>query len=385
MIRSRAEVRRVSPGQLSTLRGMRPRRLVCLALLACTALPAGARAATTWVIHGAGFGPGVGMSAYGAYGYGLHGTGYRAILTHYYTGVRITTLRAPATVRVLLEATSGDVGFSSATTACGRTLDPARSYRAHRNGRTVALFSAAGRRLAGCGGRLRAAGTGPLRIAGLGRYRGELLAVPAAAGLDVVNRVDANDYVQGSLPAEVFPSWPVPTLKAFAVAMRSVGLSVHAGGSTYDVYPDTRTQLYHGVAVETARTNRIVQATRDQVVTYRGQIAQTTYFPSSGGRTESGFLGAPDVPYLHSVADPYDTYAPLHRWVLRLSQAQMDARLASYLRGRLRRIVVTKRGDSPRIASATLVGSAGRTTIRGDLLADALGLYSRWAYFKRIG
>ena len=122
-----------------------------------------------------------------------------------------------------------------------------------------------------------------------------------------------------------------------------------------------------------------------QVATYKGKVAQTTYFSASGGRTESRFLGGPPVPWLESVKDPYDHYSPQHRWTFRFSQAEMDSRLAPYLDGKLRRIEVTKRGDSPRIDYANLVGSRGTTEVRGDTLATALGLYDRWATFERSG
>src|SRR5262245_8645801 len=138
------------------------------------------------------------------------------------------------------------------------------------------------------------------------------------------------------------------------------------------------------VKLESERTDRAVAATRSEVATYGGAVAQTTYFSSSGGRTESGFLGAPEVPYLHSVADPYDYYAPQHRWTFRFSQAEMDSRLGSYVRGHLREIEVPKRGDSPRIEYARLIGTGGATTIRGDTLAAALGLYDRWAFFTKV-
>ena len=38
------------------------------------------------MVKGHGFGHGVGMSQYGAYGYAKHGKGYRFILGHYYPG-----------------------------------------------------------------------------------------------------------------------------------------------------------------------------------------------------------------------------------------------------------------------------------------------------------
>ena len=174
------------------------------------------------------------------------------------------------------------------------------------------------------------------------------------------------------------------TLEAFAVACRSIALSTDVGGRGFEIYSDTRTQNYFGMRAEDPRTDRAVLSTRGQVATYEGQVAQTTYFSSSGGITESGFLGAPSVPYLESVKDPYDYLAPLHRWTFRFTQAEMDSKLAPYLKGRLLRIQVTKRGASPRIDSAQLIGSKGMTTIRGDTLQYALGLYDRWAYFRRV-
>ena len=105
---------------------------------------------------------------------------------------------------------------------------------------------------------------------------------------------------------------------------------------------------------------------------------------STGGRTESAFLGAPQVPYLESVKDPYDYFSPLHRWTFRFSQPEMNSRLGGYVDGALRGIRVTKRGDSPRIDYAKLIGTRGTATIRGDTLAVALGLYDRWAFFKKV-
>ena len=45
---------------------------------------------------------------------------------------------------------------------------------------------------------------------------------------------------------------------------------------------------------------------------------------------------------------------------------------------------MTKRGDSPRIDRAKLIGTSGVTKVRGDTLQYALGLYDRWAFFKKV-
>lgn len=362
--------------------------VLSLALPAILAGPAPAQGAVTWVVTGGGFGHGVGMSAYGAYGFGVHGSGYRQILRHYYRGIRVEETTTAPQVTVLLAISPGDVSFSGATGACRRSLDPSRTYRAHRRGDSVRLLSSSGKLLARCGERLHAGGRRMVRIDGVGTYRGALEAVPtasAAGSLNVVNRLDVNSYARGSLPGEVPPEWPPATLKAFAVAIRSIALSTDVGGNGFDLYSDTRTQVYGGVKLESERTDAAVRATRGQVAKYGGAAAQTTYFSSSGGRTESGFLGAPEVPYLQSVADPYDHYSPLHEWTFRFSQAEMSSRLGPYVPGALRGIRVTKRGDSPRIDYARLIGSGGTATIRGDTLAGALGLYDRWAYFRKVG
>jgi stage II sporulation protein D len=359
-----------------------------LALAALAAAPASAEGRVTWVVKGGGFGHGVGLSAYGAYGYGLHGYGYRQILRHYFRHIQITTLKRAPVVRVLLTISPGDVEFSHATAACGRRLDPSLSYRAHRHGGSVRLLSGSGKLLARCGERLHADSPGKLRIAGVGVYRGalEVVATESQRGsLNVINALNVNNYVRGSVPAEVPPEWPMATLRTFAVAARSIALSTDVEGNGFALYSDTRTQNYGGVAVESPRTDNAVRTTRNQVVTYHGEVAQTTYFSASGGRTESHFLGAPAPPYDQSVPDPYDYLSPLHEWTFRFSEAEIDSRLGGYLDGRLRKIVVSRRGPSGRVDYARLIGTHGTTTIRGDTLASALGLYDRLAYFKKVG
>jgi stage II sporulation protein D len=362
-------------------------RLTAALLFLLVAPPADA--AVSWVVKGHGFGHGVGMSQYGAYGYAKHGRDYRFILGHYYSGTAIGKLQGGRVVRVLLGVLGGDVGFSGATAACGRTLDGGRVYRAHRSGSRVVLRNVSGRALADCGRRLRAAGSGRISIAGIGTYRGALEVVPTAGdvgSLNVVNAVGVDRYVKGVIAKESPSSWPQAALRAQAVAARSYALSVQVSGNGFDVYDDTRSQVYDGVAAETAATNAAADATAGQVVTYGGRIAQTYFSACSGGHTESVqnvFFG-PAIPYLVGVTDPYDYYCPLHSWTLRFSGPAISSRLGGYLDGRLRKIVVTQRGASPRIVWARLYGTGGVSRIRGDQLASALGGYDRWMTFRKI-
>ncbi len=350
--------------------------------------PAAAQASVSWVVHGRGFGHGVGMSAYGAYGYAKAGKNYRFILGHYYRGTTIGTLEKPRVVRVLLDIEPGDVEFSGATSACGKTLDPARDYEAHRVGKTVKLRSSGGKPLANCGRKLRAAGRGKIAIADHGTYRGALETVPTesdAGSLNIVNALALEQYVKGVMPNEVPPSWPTEELKAQALAVRSIALTGDVGGNGFDLYSDTRSQVYEGLESEYDRTNQAVDATRGQVVMYGSDVAQTLYSACSGGHTESAVnvFGSP-VPYLVGVPDPYDYYCPLHKWTLDFSGPEISSRLGGYLQGKLKQVVITKTGVSPRIISAKLVGTGGTTTVSGSELSVALGGYDTWMTFQKV-
>src|SRR3954447_4741861 len=114
------------------------------ALLAlCAAAPAGA--AERWSLRGAGWGHGIGMSQYGAYGYAKNGTAYRDILRHYYTGISID--QRGGNVHVLLQPNRSTVTFRGATQAGDRGLDESSTYRATRTSDSVVLRSPTGREL----------------------------------------------------------------------------------------------------------------------------------------------------------------------------------------------------------------------------------------------
>jgi stage II sporulation protein D len=377
---------------MQTIRRHHPLAHAVAALTALASLagfaPA-AEASVNWVVHGHGFGHGVGMSAYGAYGYAQHGKGYRFILGHYYSGTTIGTLSKPRVVRVLLGIAGEDVGFSGATSACGKAIDPKRSYEAHRDGNSVKLRNSSGKPLADCGQKLRAAGAGTIDIAGIGTYRGALETVPTESdpgSLNVVNALAVDQYVKGVIPNESPPSWPTAELKAQAVASRSFALTAGVGGNDFDLYADTRSQVYKGLESEYSTSNAAAESTRGQVVEYEGKIAETLFSACSGGHTESiqNVFGGPAIPYLQGVPDPYDGECPLHEWTLRFTGPEISDKLGANLDGRLKQVVVTKRGVSPRIIEAKLIGTGGVTTVTGEQLEIALGGYDTWMTFQKL-
>jgi stage II sporulation protein D len=202
-----------------------------------------------------------------------------------------------------------------------------------------------------------------------------------------VKRVPLEAYVRGVVSAEVSASWPMAALQAQAVASRTYAITAHAGGSRFDVYPDTRSQMYLGKAAETPSTNAAVAATAGQIVTYAGRPAITYFYADSGGHTESvqySFPGSDPQPWLVGVADPYDAGAQ-HRWSVSMSFAAASSRLSGLVQGAFRGVEVLSRGSSPRIVSAYVLGSKGKALVSGPELAARLGLSDTWAFFSVRG
>ena len=371
----------------------RQRRLALLAAGAAIALLAmpGAAAAKKWVVKGAGFGHGTGMSQWGANGFAKRGVGYAAILAHYYTGTTLGTSPSQ-TVRVLLRPYLPSVSFRGAGSACGVGLKPGKTYVAKRKGAGVVLRTKKGVRVAKCRGLLSAAGAPTVELRGKGRYRGVLEVRPSSVPgkLNAINAVEIEDYLKGVVAKESPASWPIEALRAQSVAARSYAIATPVRGNGFDQYDDTRSQVYGGVSAEHTRTNQAVDATRSQVVLYNGKVAQTFFFSTSGGHTENnelsslGFGGTP-IPYLRGVPDPYEAEAgsPYHRWKRKFSLRKMNSLLGGLVRGKLRKIVVTQRGASPRIVRANLIGSRGTTSVTGPKLRDELRLPDTWANFRK--
>ena len=362
---------------------MRIGLLACATALASLGLAASADAAI-WVIRGHGFGHGAGMSQYGAYGLARHGRDYRAILGHYYRHTRVGHAD-DNTIKVLLGSGQSSVSFKKATKACGKRLRPRRSYQFETSRSGVSLNKAGGARLAGCGRAGTAQSRGVIRIGGNGLYRGRLRAKASGGGLLAINLVGLDAYARGVVANEMPSSWPQAALRAQAVAARSYALATGGGGS-FDVYDDTRSQVYGGKSSETAPTNRACRSTSDRVVRYRKHVATTYFFSSSGGQTESvqfAFPGADPAPYLKSVNDPYDGVSPDHSWKVRYRQDAIESRLSGLFSGRLRKIKVLRRGDSPCIVTARVVGSRGSSRISGPALQARLNLKSTWMRFRK--
>jgi stage II sporulation protein D len=349
-----------------------------------------ATAADSFYVRGGGDGHGIGMSQYGAYGFALHGEDYQYILGHYYRGTTIGQTDPKQLVRVLVRVGSASVSGATQAQGLKQKLNSSSTYGVRQiPGGQLGLYDSSGKLLGKFNAPLHITGPGPLTAAGGATYRGALEFRPDGRKIDTINAVDLEDYVRGVVSAEMPSSWSAQALDAQAVAARTYAITTNVGGTGYQLYSDTRSQMYEGVSAETPATDAAVAATRGRVVTYNGKPVVTYFFASSGGYTENienVWLGSPPEPWLRGVSDPYDSVAgnPDHRWVVEMSVKQASAKLKGRFRGSFVGIKVTRWGVSPRVVMAQVVGTKGSTPVNGPQLQQVFGLMSTYMSFAKI-
>jgi SpoIID/LytB domain protein len=328
-----------------------------------------------FVVSGRGWGHGVGMSQYGAFGQAKEGRTYDEILAHYYSGTELGRA-GKKEVRVLLA--EGRRAVTVLSTAPFRVVDAAGAVVQVPAGPLVLtpelLLPPAA--IPAKNPLVIRAGKAPLSLDGRA-YRGRFEIVLQGGFLRVVNQVGLEDYIQGVVADEMPHTWPLEALKAQAVAARSYALKNTVKGKPFDLYSDVRSQVYGGIAAEKPASTQAVRATAAQVVTYGGQIASTYYFSTSGGKTASAadVLGVA-VPYLVSRPDPWDKASPYHRWgPVLLGARTVQAKLGASSRVLDALGIATPSG---RIRSLTLQTLTGSMTVPASLVRTGLGLRSTW-------
>jgi len=329
-----------------------------------------------FVLQGAGWGHGVGLSQWGSYAQARAGRSAAEILDFYYPGT--TQGRAPATtVRVLLRPAAPEATVSSTAPFTVRDATGAT----HVVSGPLALDPSLTVDLAGMPTPL----AGPLTISpaagallslGGKPYRGRLRVSSTGSALEVVDVVGLEAYLQGVVPGEMPRTWPAAALQAQAIAARSYALASRVAGRAWDVFPDGRSQQYLGAAAETPETTAAVTATAGVVLLYGGSVARTFYSASSGGRTAAGSEAfGLDVPYLPSQPDPWDAASPFHAWKPRTYTGRQ---LASGLGLAAPVVDVQARlTASSRVASLVVTAADGTTLgITGAEARKRLGLRS---------
>jgi len=340
--------------------------------------PAASPGEALFVVSGRGYGHGVGMSQYGAYGMAKAGYTYDEILRHYYTGIDLGP--APTReVRVLLA--EGRRAVTVASTVPFTIRDAAgQVYRLPAGPITLRtnleLSTPEGPVIAVSPLVVRPGKAAPLSLDGR-LYRGSLQMSAQGGFLRAVNLVGLESYLLGVVAGEMPHAWPLDTLRAQAVAARSYALANLVKGKPFDLYADVRSQVYLGVAGEKPRSNEAVQSTAGEVVLYSGKVASTLYFSTSGGKTASAAdVFGTAVPYLVSRPDPWDKLSPYHRW----GPVLLGARTVQAKLGVEARVLDATPTTTPsgRLRSLAVQTTAGTEAIPASLVRTALGLRSTW-------
>jgi stage II sporulation protein D len=263
------------------------------------------------VVSGHGFGHGIGLSQWGAEERAKGGWSYARILDFYYPG---TTLgRAPATqVRVLLgeqprvQLGSGapftirDAAGAVVRLAAGRySIDPAG-----RIGSQVVRLPAVAR-----------PGGAPLRLGGTG-YEGTLRLEASGQRVRVVDTLELEDYLVGVVSSECPGYWHADALRAQAVASRSYALANLHPAADFDVYPDDRSQSYHGLQKHLPGAAAAVASTRGHVLRYRGAVVEALFSAANGGLTSvaDDIWTSGSAPYFAARPDAFDAKSPNTNW-----------------------------------------------------------------------
>lgn len=378
-----------------------------------------------FVLHGSGYGHGVGMPQYGAYQLSREGATGRGILKYYYSGASAAYRSTPRTMLVQVHGpdpysspSMGDTRTTTKVTVRGgdwrlRSAEPKTLAKGSgpvtftvattKTGR--ARITVEGETYSGKLLRIHWSGTRYFKRSGSpavasvqgahGTYRHGRLAVTAREGVpNITNDVLLNtEYLYGI--AEMPSSWGLNggrgALSAQAITARSYAMTKDFKTSCRcHLVDDVRDQNYTGWKKESEGTDgrygavwkRSVKATvrgprEARVLTYDGDPVAAYYYSSSGGLTaDSEDVWSSAVPYLRSVEDPYSLDAPGNSyasWTRTITQEK--ARELSGLKN-VKSLWVTSRWPSGQVREVTATSPAGtKVTIEGkaDRMRSVLG------------
>ncbi len=169
-------------------------------------------------------------------------------------------------------------------------------------------------------------------------YRGSINLIPDGTTVNIVNQLPVEEYLKGVIPKEM-PTGKgneyYEALKAFTICARTYTFSkLRENKNSFDVFADTRDQVYGGSGIEKEIVNKVVEETRGLILTYNDKPAVTFYHSTCGGYTEDAKNVFPnmDLPYLITVKDgdkPYCSISPKFTWTETFPENVFIKRLSS--------------------------------------------------------
>lgn len=225
------------------------------------------------------------------------------------------------------------------------------------------------------------------------RYRDGITVLCKDSKLTVINDLDLESYLLGTVSKEVNPDWQAEALKAQAVVSRTYAIKSTGkhSGEGFDLCNETHCQVYGGVEAEDPRTSSAVEATRSMVLAYKGELCQTYYHAACGGYTENPGnvwdYGEEIPPYLKGVADKFCKGNPHSSWKIEIPEEKIRKKLieAGYETGKIKNITIVKKGRSGRAEKLNIMNYKGNYIIGSNkfrLAVDAWVLQS--TFFSKI-
>ncbi len=208
---------------------------------------------------------------------------------------------------------------------------------------------------------------GILRIAAFGNF------------VDIVNFINLEDYVKGVIAKELplgNGNENYEALKAFTICVRTYALKkMNEGNGLFDIFTDTRDQVYGGQSAEELISNKAVDATEGIILVYNGKPATIYYHSTCGGFSENveNVFPQSHLPYLSSVEDGGESYcniSPRFEWKEVYTELQFikqlyNAKLINNKNYNIDDIRIESRFESGRVNDLKIIldGRSGRKEI----------------------
>lgn len=203
--------------------------------------------------------------------------------------------------------------------------------------------------------------------------------------MTVINVLPTEEYLYGVVPGEIGAGSHVEALKAQAVAARTYTLNNLSKYShlKFNLCTTTYSQVYKGYSVEDKATNKAIDDTKGEIVTYKGKPAAVFYFSSSGGKTEDvkNVWGSEDYPYLVSVDDPYESGKSWHyNWQVSYTAQKIGEIMTKrgYKLGNIQAVFITKRSEAGRATELVVKGANDQRIYTNGNTRSFLSLDSQW-------
>ena len=380
-----------------------------LALLVAALISSGAPAYATEVpstfeFTGSGYGHGVGMSQIGAKARAVSGESATAILNYYYKDVLVAPYVDTHTIRVNIAHRVKSIAFMTHTPGAridvfegdiGNSTEslPISSFATKKKATFTIATLPKGKALT-----LRWVGENPIITMGNGavstKYKYGYITIKVVKGaIEVTNTLALRDeYLWGI--SEVSSSWPAAMLEAQAIASRSYALSklsVIRSSCDCQVYSNITDQNFVGYSKESeprfghfwkdAVSRTIVDTSTSLVVLSNGKPAQTYFFSSSGGATQTTRdAWGEETTFTQSVPDTASVDVTLNpRFASWKASSTQELVAKAFLLPNVVSLEILSRNKAGAVTYIAATSSDGVTKkLRGDTFRSRAKLPSPW-------